>query len=41
MKVQDFIYVMLTVLAIGFAAAWYPSLKVIRKTNEVRLVVPE
>ena len=41
MQLQDFIYVMLTVLAIGCAASLYPALKVIRKTNEVRLVVPE
>ncbi|HLG34593.1 MAG TPA: FtsX-like permease family protein [Bacteroidia bacterium] len=41
MQLPDFIYVLLTVLAIGFAAAWYPTLKVIRKSEEVRLVVPE
>jgi lipoprotein-releasing system permease protein len=41
MQLQDFIYVLLTVLTIGFAAAWYPTLKVIRKSEEVRLVVPE
>jgi len=41
MQLPDFIFVMLTVLTIGFVAAWYPSLRVIRKTDEVQLVVPE
>ncbi|MBK5285884.1 MAG: ABC transporter permease [Bacteroidia bacterium] len=41
MQLPDFIFVILTVLAIGFVAAWYPSLRVIRKSDEVRLVVPE
>jgi lipoprotein-releasing system permease protein len=38
MQPRDFIYVLFTVLVIGFAAAVYPTLKVIRKTNEVRIV---
>jgi lipoprotein-releasing system permease protein len=37
MQAQDFVYVFLTVLAIGLAAAIYPSAKIIRKEKQIKV----
>ena len=37
MQMKDFIYVFLTVFAIGLAAAVYPSAKIIRKEKQIKV----
>jgi lipoprotein-releasing system permease protein len=37
MQVKDFMYVFLTVLAIGYAAAWYPVRQISRKYLQMKL----
>lgn len=38
MQAMDFIYVLLTVLAIGFIAAWYPAKRLVEKKLDLKVI---